>query len=473
MDFQKIKIGYVPTRRTIFSVEEALRYREVIKEAISNPDVEIVDINDLNEEGLLVTQDDVLKVVKKMRDHAIDALFFPHCNFGSEGVVAQVAASFKLPVLIYGPRDEGPDETGMRLRDSQCGVFATGKVLRRHNVPFSYIASVDPQSEEFKRGFDRFVRVASVVRAMRNMRVLQLGPRPNDFLSVMINESELLEKFGIQVFPVALPDLDKIMKQIIAEAGEEFVATCSYIKDNYTGNGTGEQDIRAYAGLKLAIKHYAAVYHCNCAAVQCWDAMQDIMGIYPCAVNALMAEEGFPVACETDIHGAISAVLLQAATGNKLPHFLADVTIRHPQENNTELLWHCGPFPKTFAKEGEECKITNSWLGGPHCGNCAFEMKNGDITVCRFDGDNGQYSLFIGEGKGVDGPKTRGTYVWFQVDDWLKWEYKLVKGPYIHHVAGTYANVSEILYEACSYIPGLRPDPVSPNGEELEKRWRS
>ena len=36
-----------------------------------------------------------------------------------------------LPVLLWGPRDERPDENGVRLRDSQCGLFATGKVLRR------------------------------------------------------------------------------------------------------------------------------------------------------------------------------------------------------------------------------------------------------------------------------------------------------------------------------------------------------
>lgn len=67
----------------------------------------------------------------------------------------------------------------------------------------------------------------------------------------------------------------------------------------------------------------------------------------------MLADEGFPVACETDICGAISALLIQAATGNKKVHFLADVTIRHPEKENTELLWHCGAFPSKFAKHRE------------------------------------------------------------------------------------------------------------------------
>ena len=33
----------------------------------------------------------------------------------------------------------------------------------------------------------------------------------------------------------------------------------------------------------------------------------------PCAANALLNEEGIPVVCETDIHGAITALIVEAA----------------------------------------------------------------------------------------------------------------------------------------------------------------
>ena len=55
----------------------------------------------------------------------------------------------------------------------------------------------------------------------------------------------------------------------------------------------------------------------------------------------------------------------------------------------------------------------------------------------------------------MDGPKTKGTYVWLEVKDWPKWERKLVEGPYIHHCAGIYGNYTEVLAESCKYIPGL------------------
>jgi hypothetical protein len=67
-----------------------------------------------------------------------------------------------------------------------------------------------------------------------------------------------------------------------------------------------------------------------------------------------------------------------------------------------------------------------------------WELKPGALTLCRFDDLEGEYHLFAGEGKSTDGPETVGNYVWLEVDDWKKWEERLMYGPYIHHVGGVY-----------------------------------
>jgi len=165
--------------------------------------------------------------------------------------------------------------------------------------------------------------------------------------------------------------------------------------------------------------------------------------------------------------------LLQAAMGYTQPQFFADITVRHPEDDNAELLWHCGPFPPSLAKPGCERCITNHWTqsdGLP--GDLAYPLRDGELTVCRFDGLGGEYSLLTGEGHTTNGPHTVGTYVWMKVNDWPLWEHKLVKGPYIHHIAGVYGQCAEVLTEACRYIPGLTPDPCEPGLPELEKRWR-
>ena len=96
------------------------------------------------------------------------------------------------------------------------------------------------------------------------------------------------------------------------------------------------------------------------------------------------------------------------------------------------------------------------------------EAKHGEMTLCRFDGDNGEYSLLLGSARGVEGPYTKGTYVWVEVENLKRLENKLVCGPYIHHCVGIHKNVVPILYEACKYI-GVTPDLYDPVEDEVRE----
>jgi L-fucose isomerase-like protein len=471
MEKTVIKLGYCPTRRDVFSREDAIRHSVIIRQILQKEEVELIDITGINDEGLLFQESDVERVLKRFREWQPDALFFPHVNFGSESLVAQVAAEMKLPVLLWGPRDEGPDKAGMRLRDSQCGLFATGKVLRRFNVPFTYLTNSWVDGEEFKNGFRKFLAVVGVVKALKNLRILQIDTRPQPFFSVICNESELIERFGIQIHPISLTELVAEMAKVREANGADYRDTAAFIKENLSKDSPDEQ-IQLMASLKVAMKQMAGQFGCRAVAIQCWNALQDMTGIMPCLANSLLADEGLPVACETDINGAVTAVLLRGAALNTKPHFFADVTIRHPEKDNVELLWHCGPFAYSLAKDKTTAKAGGHWiLPSKAYGTCEWEIIGGPVTLARFDGDHGQYKLLIGEAKGTDGPRTGGTYLWIKVQNWPKWEHKLVEGPYIHHVVGIHGHMGEILLEACKYIPGLQPDPVEPSLEELTDRW--
>jgi len=202
--------------------------------------------------------------------------------------------------------------------------------------------------------------------------------------------------------------------------------------------------------------------------------MQDALGIMPCFSHIELTGEGVPVACETDIHGAISAVMLQAARLGETPTFFADLTIRHPENENSELLWHCGPFPSKLAAEDVEPTIGRHYiLDPPYPGVCDWRIKGGDITITRFDGDYGEYSMLMGHAMSCTGPFNRGTYLWVEVGNWPLWEEKLIRGPYIHHVANIHGEVAPVLYEACRYIPGLTPDPVEPTEAEIQAWLRN
>lgn len=469
---EKLVLGYAPTRRFTFSKEDAMKYKQLIKEKMEsfNLDIDIVDLEGINEEGLLYERSEEAAIIKKFHDAKVDAVFFPHCNFGTEDTVARVAKAIGKPVLLWGPRDEAPLEDGMRLRDTQCGLFATGKVLRRFNVKFTYITNCSVDDPIFERGFKNFIGAANVVKHFNSLRILQISTRPSDFWSVICNEGELLERFGIQIHPITLDELKQKTLKIEKTDDPELLEAIQYIKATLDWSSVTEENVRRIASLKVAMKQLADETRSTAIAIQCWSTLQDIIGIMPCLANAILTDEQIPVTCETDIHGAITSIMVQAATLNIHPTFFADITVRHPDNENGELLFHCGNFPVSLSVE-EKPALNRHFLFDDHApGTHEGEIKGGNMTLARFDGDHGEYSLFLGKAKGIEGPFTRGSYVWVEVNDWPLWEEKLVKGPYIHHSVGIHANVIPVLFEACEYIPGLTPDPVDPTEQEI-RAW--
>ena len=453
-----IKLGYAPTRRSIFSAPDAIKFRGLTAQRLTELGVDFVDITDINEEGLLYNDADMLKIAEKFKAEKIDGLFLPHCNFGTEYECARLAKELGVPVLLWGPLDERPEPDGTRLRDTQCGLFATGKVLRRFGVPFTYMTNCRLEDPVFERGLRDFMAVCNVVKTFRHIRILQISTRPFDFWSTMCNEGELLEKFNIQLAPIPMGELvDEVRKNLGNVAETQEVVT--YCRANMN-IAIKDDELEKVAAMKVAMKHLAEKYG--------WNQLQTELGIMPCAANALLNEEGIPTVCETDIHGAITALLVEAAGMGQVRSFFADWTIRHPDCPNGELLQHCGPWPISVA--GEKPTITYP-LAFDHPGSITAEAKHGDVSLVRFDGDLGQYSLLLGHAKGIDGPKGMGTYLWVEVDNIKRLEAKLVEGPYIHHCVGIHKDVVPVLYEACKYI-GVKPDLYDPIEEEVKAYLR-
>lgn len=463
---KNIKLGFAPTRRSIFSAPDAVKYRGLTAEKLKSLGVDFVDITDINEEGLLYDEADRIKIAEKFKKAQIDGLFLPHCNFGTEYECARLAKELQVPVLLWGPLDERPEPDGTRLRDTQCGLFATGKVLRRFQVPFTYLTNCRLEDPVFERGIRDFLAVCNVVKTFRSIRILQISTRPYDFWTTMCNEGELLEKFNIQLSPIPMPELTDEVKKV-KEEKTEVDKVIQYCRDHMEIL-IKDKELENVAALKVAMKNLVEKYGCKAVAIQCWNQLQCELGIMPCAANALLNDEGIPVVCETDIHGAITSLMVEAAGMDETRSFFADWTIRHPDVTNGELLQHCGPWPISIARE--KAKLTYP-LAFDHPGSITAEAKHGEVTLARFDGDNGEYSLLLGNARGIEGPKGMGTYLWVEVDNIKRLEAKIVEGPYIHHCVGIHKNVVPVLYEACKYI-GVKPDLYDPVEEEVKAYLR-
>ncbi len=461
-----MKLGFLPTHRYgVFETEAAERQKQRIEERLKDLGLAYVGLDWLNEHGLLYEPTDAAAVVERFRSEGVDAVFAAHCDFGQEVAVGRVCSALGKPVLLWGPRDEAPAADGSRERDTQCGLFATSKLLRRRDVPFSYIINCRPGEDLFERGMDVFLRAANVFRSVRGARIGQISTRPTPFTSTMCNESELLERFGIELVPTPLPDLTgDVEPRADSRQVEDEVEE---LRRRVSLADVPEEDVRKLLSLKLVLQEWAEEERLDALAIHCWDALAVPLGIVPCLANGLLAEVGLPVACETDVHGAVSLLALQAAARAESPVFLADLTIRHPENDNAELLWHCGPFPVGLAAEGEEPSLGGHWMRpAEQTGVGHFRVKGGDVTLGRFDGDHGRYSFFMGHAAGCEGPPTRGTYLWVQVDNWPLWEEKLIYGPYIHHIGGVHGKLAPALYEGMRFL-GVPVEAIEPSAEQI------
>lgn len=461
----KLKIGLVPerrwianakTRKGIFAPEYAVANKnhivKYIRDTFTDCDTEFTDLEWLNEEGLLSENGDCEKVRDYLLAEKVDAIFLINCNFGNEEAAGQVAKMMNLPTLLWGPQDMDFEENGTRHTDAQCGLFAISKQLQRLHVPFTYINNCPVESDTFTKGLNNFLSVATIVKNFRNLHITAVGTRLNPFKSVMYNEIELTEKFGFNLSTVNIATVTDKLNRIYKENRAKLEKDLVDLKAKFNCEGNDDETLIKCLAFVDMYKEIFAETNADVLCSECWTAMPLAFGANCCLSMSLLYDMGYIVTCESDVHGAVSQAILTCATRGKKPPLFGEFTCKNPTNKNSELLWHCGPFPTSAVRSGEKPEIIAT--------KPSFRVKDGTYTIGRFQGGNGKYTMLGGKFETTDGPKTIGTYMWAQFKDLDKVERKLINGPYIHHMSEIAGDYAEVLEEFCKYVPELEYDPI-------------
>ena len=453
---KKPLLGLCPIGKFVFSNEDAIRQKRRVQEKLSAWGVRYVDLDGVLEDGLVKDQGHVDTAVEHFRRAGVDCLFMPHCNFGTEGAVGMIAKKLGVPTLLWGPRDSAPEPDGTRLRDTLCGLFASSKVLVKLGVPFAYIENCHPDDPALARGVDTFLRAANAANALRRgVRIGLIGQRIDFFWTTIVNESELLQQFNVEVLPFDMVDFIKAAHDRARRNRAIYAQEVSDLRARYIVEGLEDDAFINVLAVRDQILALAGDHGLDGVAFQTFMSVIDAMGAY-CIYAESQAAERFPFALESDIHGVVSGILLHRAMYQDQPVFLAEFTTRHPTNDNGVLIWHAGA-PVSMCHPDETVRLGHHWiLPSPLSGMLHFRMQDGPITVARFDGEFGDYRLAVGEGHTIDGPHTLNNYVWMEVNDWPHWERTLIEGPFIHHCAMGYGHYAAALEMACRFIPGLK-----------------
>ena len=459
----KVKIGLAPMRRnttdrpvktflTWSSAEErGHRFVKYIEENFTSEHVEFVNINGIGHNDLMFDDASGVEVVKRFKEADVDAVIIINANFGNEELAADVAKALGKPVCLWAPLDDEYYEHGMRPTDSQCGIFGVSRQMQRYGIPFSHIPCCRVESEEFKEGFERFVRVSCMVKNFTGMRIGQIGLRPQPFFSVIWNEGELMGEFGIKIVPINWAVFQNRFNKNVESKTEEIAKYVQFFKDNYEMDALTPPYLEKMACLVVTYIDLFEEFNLDVISSECWTATLTMFDqLAPCAVYGVLNDLGYIVSCESDMHCAMTMALLSSASLGKSKPFLGEFTVRHPENRNAELLWHCGPFP--LSVKDPECKAElvnqREW----------FKVKEGEFTVARMDQENGDYMMLAGTCKTTSGPVTHGTYLWGEFEDLQAWEDRLIEGPYIHHFVEIEGDYTKEIKEFCKYFPNLKMD---------------
>ncbi|MBQ4116446.1 MAG: hypothetical protein IJD37_03610 [Clostridia bacterium] len=463
-----VKIGLCPMRRNttnrpaktfltwVSAEERGKKNVEYIEKNFTTDKLTFVDTKGLGCNDLIFDDDSVDAAAKRFIEAGVDAILIINANFGNEEAAADLARKVGKPLFIWAPLDDEYYVDGMRPTDSQCGLFGLSRQLQRYHIPFAHIPCCRVEEDIFAESFTSLVRVACMLKNFNGLRIGQVGIRPAPFYSVIWNEGELMSKFGLRIIPINLAILQDRFNAAMESKKDEIAKYIQYFKDNYQMDDLTPAYLERMACLVVTYIGIFEEFKLDVISAECWTATPQLFdGLAPCAVYGVLNDLGYTISCESDMHCAMTMVMLRAASLGESKPFLGEFTVRHPENKNAELLWHCGPFPLSVKAPDSTARLVNQreW----------FRAKDGQYTVARLDQEDGNYMILAGAVNTTEGPQTHGTYIWAEFDNLQAWEDRLLEGPYIHHFVEIEGDYTKEIETFCKFVPNLAVDKTIKN----------
>jgi len=454
---QPVKLGFVPANRKIFSAELAAKARGQALETMRAMGLTVVVPDESQTEvGCVGDRVEAELCADLFRREEVQGIVIGAMNFGDEQAAAWVVRQARLdvPVFIFGCQEEETLTRSTARRDAFCGLLSIGEVLRQIGVKYTIAQTpiCSPLDESFRRDIDWFARICRVVHGVRRARYGQIGARPESFWTCRYDEKQL-QRLGPTTVVLDLSEViagarkisenDADLRQLIRDIG-------GYAD---TSKVTNEAVLRS-ARLELFLRRWKHENAVDGLAIQCWTSIQQNYGVCSCTTMSRLGDEGVPSACEADIIGTLSMHACQLASGT--PAALADWNNLHNDDPELVNVWHCGVFPKAFARTQPIISIHEILAGSGAApaedaqGVVEFVAKASPVTLARITQDpNGAWKSVVVEGAIEDNSAvTFGSYGWCRVRNLDRLYRDVLLAHFPHHVAMTQSHVGNVLWEA-------------------------
>ena len=353
----------------------------------------------------VLTWEDGQRLRAELDAAGVDFLLLQTSSFGSgDALMPLVDGRYRLGVWSVPE----PAVEGRLPLNSLCGANHLVSVIVQyaqvpHGVKWFHGQATDPF---FQRRFRITVDALRGLKRLQGARIGLVGKHPMGFHNLFFDRRVVEKRFGVRFYDHELADVfarvRKIPPEKARQIAEEMVALASEVRVEPAA-------LEQVGAFEAALLSAAQEGGYDALAVRCWPEWQDEFQRAPCSTLGRLNHLGIPTACEGDLLGALGMLLLNGIVGE--PTTIMDM-IAFDREDESILLWHCGPTAPALADE-QGMRLTlhfNQRL--PVANDMVFRKDPG--TILQIMGDGQHIFLLDGEGMGREKPSYDGSRGWFR-----------------------------------------------------------
>lgn len=377
--------------------------------------IEQTGVNTIGSRNLLFDTEQTSAAIDELQAHAFDHLLILQVTFTDAAMVIKAASEIDRPLSIWAVPEP---RLGARLRlNAFCGLNLAAHALGLNGREFGYLyvspskrSCVDSLHELFDGRRQSKNLPASthhqqpaeqrdnshgkqIALSLRGKRVARIGEHPQGFATCTYNAATVNQLTGITVDELSLNDLF----QTATNADTQATATVADLASRSLGglDKLEQTQLDKSLKLKVALDTLRERGNYDAFAIRCWPETFTEYGAAVCGPVSMLGEARVPCACEADVYGALTQLLLQAVADAAV--FLVDL-VDIDDADNTAVVWHCGQAPVSMADPEAELTATihtNRKMPLLY----EFPLKPGRVSFARLSQARGEAKLIIAGGE--------------------------------------------------------------------------
>ncbi len=453
------KLGVLALARPTFDVEYAEANLEEMFLALDRCGVITVGPRTLLMDGTAARS-----TISDIADQKPDQVLILQVTFTDAAITVEIADRFDVPLSIWSIPEP---RLGGRLRlNSFCGLNLAAHALGLNDREFGYLYSaagagnIDTAIKQLLTGGRQTRPIAlsdvaktdgagsKAVEAIRGAKIGRIGAHPDGFHTCAYDKAKLKALANVSVDEIELSSLFETAGQI---SDGETSHLRSLAEAELTGLGDVNQvELDRSLKLKKAIGAIKSEGDHDAFAIRCWPETFTEYGGAVCGPVSMMGEAKVPCACEADVYGALTSLLLQKVVD--APVFLADL-VDLDEADDTGVVWHCGQAPISMADPEFVPRATihtNRKMPLLY----EFPLKPGQVTLFRISQARGQTFAVIGRGEMLRRPMAfTGTSGVVRFESGASTVFDRIMGAALeHHMALAYGDHREALKSAAAAL---------------------